>query len=241
MQNVFRYTLFMVYLDLAELEGVFANRWLWSVGRPNLAWLRRADHFGDPSIPLDTAVRDLVVEKSGRRPEGAVRMLTHFRYFGHCFNPVTFYYCFDRQDREVETVVAEIHNTPWGQHHCYVLPRSENLGAGEPQHFRFAKDFHISPFMPMDIIYDWQFSHPGDDIIVHMQDVIGDEKVFEALLDLRRHEITAGNLAMVLLRFPFMTVKVIAAIYWQALKLKIKGAVYYPHPEFTQGKEAEKG
>jgi DUF1365 family protein len=234
-QHGFRYSLFMVYLDLTELDRVFAGRWLWSIGKPNLAWLRRADHFGDPGIPLDTAVRDLVAERTGKRPEGKVRMLAHLRYFGHCFNPVTFYYCFDQEEREVETIIAEIHNTPWGQVHCYVLELPTGLGPGERQRFRFGKTFHISPFMPMDLTYDWEFSRPGDAIHVHMYDVLGGEEVFEAQLDLVRREVTGRHLSLALLRFPLMTVKVLAGIYWQALKLRLKGAVYYPPPQIKSG------
>lgn len=233
-QNRFRHALFMVYLDLAELETIFSGRWFWSIGRRNIAWLRREDHFGDPTISLEQTVRDLVEKQSGKRPQGPVRMLTHLRYFGHCFNPVTFYYCFDKQDKELQTIIAEIHNTPWGQEHCYVLNKADNIGSPELMRFTFGKEFHISPFMPMDIKYDWEFNVPGDTLYVHMFDIMQGEKVFEAQLDLDRHTISGWNLAWSLLRFPLMTVKVISAIYWQALKLWVKGAPYYPHPELEE-------
>jgi DUF1365 family protein len=89
----FRYPLFMAYLDLAELEQVFARRWFWSIDRANLASFRRSDHLGDPALPLADAVRELVAERTGVRPRGPIRLLTHLRYFGYCFNPVSFYYC----------------------------------------------------------------------------------------------------------------------------------------------------
>ncbi len=110
----FRYPLFLMYLDLGELDQVFTRRWLWSVGRRNLAEFRRSDYLGDPAQPLDEAVRDRVQQHTGERPLGSVRMLTHLRYFGHCFNPVTFYYCHDAQQR-LHSIVAEITNTPWRQ------------------------------------------------------------------------------------------------------------------------------
>lgn len=239
-RHSFRYRLFMVYLDLAELDRVFANRWLWSTSRPNLAWLRRADHLGDPRTPLADALCDLVETHGERRPEGPLRMLTHLRYFGHCFNPVTFYYCFDRQDQEVETIVAEIHNTPWQEEFCYVMGRQENEGSAERMRFRFSKRFHISPFMPMEIVYDWEFGPPADRISVHMADIMKSEPVFEAQLDLVRRELSGWNLGLALMRFPLMTLKVIGAIYWQALRLRLKGAVYYPHPGAGPGKEVAK-
>ena len=158
-------------------------------------------------------------------------MLTHLRYFGHCFNPVTFYYCFNPDGTWVDTTIAEIHNTPWGEEHCYVLDQANNLGDPDHHRFRFEKSFHISPFMPMDIVYDWEFGRPGKALVVHMADEVNREPVFEATLNLARQEITNRTLTLALLRYPLMTLKVISAIYWQALRLKLKGAVYYPHPE----------
>ena len=79
-KNAFAYSLFMMYLDLGELEEVFRGRWFWSVERRNLAAFQRRDHLGDPAVPLDSALRDLVQERTGRRPSGPVRLLTHLRF-----------------------------------------------------------------------------------------------------------------------------------------------------------------
>ena len=229
-ENRFRYSLFMMYLDLAELDHVFQGRVLWSVERPNIAWFRRRDYLGDPSLPLDTAVRNLVQERLGHRPEGPVRVLTHLRYFGHNFNPVSIYYCFDPADTKVETIVAEITNTPWGERHSYVLGEKDDISTGEGKRFRFAKIFHVSPFIDMDIDYDWRLSEPGGVLRVQMTDFRKGVKLFVANLDLERRELNGGNLARMLIFYPPMTLKAIAAIYWQALKLKAKGATFYAHP-----------
>jgi len=218
-----------MYLDLAELDQVFRRRWFWSVRRPALAWLRRADYLGDPLLPLDQAVRDRVQQETGTRPTGPIRVLTHLRYFGYCFNPVTFYYCFDRTGELVEATVAEITNTPWNERHTYVL-RDEDAAPGKTQRFRFAKDFHVSPFMEMSLDYDWYFSAPKDKLAVHMINRKGDDKVFDATMGLQRLEITGPALASVLLRFPLMTLKVSTAIYWQALRLWWKRAPFHAHP-----------
>jgi uncharacterized protein len=226
----FRYSLFMMYLDLAELEQLFKGRALWSVGRPNLAWFRRRDYLGDPGLPLDTAVRNLVQERLGDRPEGAIRMLTHLRYYGHNFNPVTFYYVFDGAGKNVETIVANITNTPWGERHSYVLDARGNAGNGQEKRFRFAKGFHVSPFLDMDMEYDWRFSEPGDMLRVQMINFHRETRLFAANLDLKRRLLNGGNLARVLVSYPPITLKAIAGIYWQALRLWIKGATFYPHP-----------
>src|SRR5262245_25553724 len=215
----FRYSLFMVYLDLAELDTVFRGRWLWSA----VARFCREDHLGDPEVPLDQAVRDLVQAETGRRPEGRIRLLTHLRYFGYCFNPVSFYYCYDRADRQVETIVAEVNNTPWGEQHCYVL-------SGRPLSFRTRKAMHVSPFMPMDLAYDWRFSEPGDRLFVRMAVERDGATVLDAHLGLRRAPISNA----VLLRFPLMTLEVIAAIHWQALKLWLKRVPVHAHPAKAQ-------
>jgi len=232
-RHEFRYSIFQVYLDLAELDDVFAGRWLWSTRRPSVAWFRRADHLGDPGVALDTAVRDLVERTTGARPDGPIRLLTHLRYFGYVMNPVSFYYCFDAAGTRVETVIAEINNTPWGEQHCYVLPRHDEGSLA----FSFEKSFHVSPFMPMDVDYDWRFTEPGDRLTVHMTNREHGEKTFDATLTLERRPITTWQLARVLVLYPLMTVKVVAGIYWQAFRLWLKRTPYHPHPKHSEPME----
>jgi DUF1365 family protein len=126
--HAFQYRVFMMYLDLEELPQVFRGRWFWSATRPALARFRRENYFGDADEPLEKSVRDLVMQRTGRRPTGPIRLLTNLSYFGYCFNPISIYYCFDARDTRVETIVAEVSNTPWGERHCYLLADSANLG-----------------------------------------------------------------------------------------------------------------
>jgi DUF1365 family protein len=230
-ENHFRYSLYMAYLDLGELDRVFADSWAWRVERPGLASFRRADHDGDPALSLDEHIRRLVAGQTGARPTGPIRLLTHLRYFGYCFNPVSFYYCFDPAGERVETIVAEVTNTPWHQTHNYVLAPTGDEGANGHHVWRFPKAFHVSPFMGMDMDYEWQFTDPGRRLGVHMVNHRGGEILFDATLTLERRPIDAANRRRALMQFPLMTGKVVAAIYWQALKLWWKGVPFHPHPD----------
>ena len=229
-EHAFSYRMFMLYLDLAELPSLFERRWLWSARRPALARFRREDHFGDPAVPLEQSVRDLVDRETGQRPNGPIRLLTHLRYFGYVFNPVSFYYCFDADDARVETIVAEVTNTPWGERHCYVLPQRMNVGRDGHGRYSPEKVMHVSPFMEMDVDYDWRFNAPGEMLTVHMENAREGRKIFDATLLLEREDITARSLARALAGYPLMTLRVMVAIHWQALKLWLKGAPVHDHP-----------
>jgi uncharacterized protein len=227
----FRYSMFFLYLDLAELGSLFAGRWLWSVEGPNWASFRRSDHLRPATVPLDCAVRDEVERQLGHRPGGPIRLLTHLRYLGYCFNPISIYYLFAEDGRTLEAVLTEIHNTPWGEEYLRAFDAGNSRRDGEWYPFQLDKEFHVSPFMPMDLSYDWHFTYPGERLSVRMTSLQGGEEIFSATLKLRQRALTGGNLAAALLRWPFITVKVIAAIYWQALRLKLKGVPFYTHPE----------
>lgn len=239
-QHEFSYRVFMMYLDLAELETVFARRWLWSSRRPAVAWFRRADYMGDSRVPLDLAVRNEAEKLTGRRPMGPIRVLTNLRYFGYVQNPVTFYYCFSPDGAHVETVLSEITNTPWGERHIYAITgpggdaHSASATPATARVHDFDKAFHVSPFMDMDHAYSWRFSEPGPALTVHMtnraQGPDGETNMFDASLSLRRREISGRALAGVLVSHPFMTVRVAVGIYWQALRLWLKRVPFFVHP-----------
>jgi DUF1365 family protein len=228
--HAFSYKMAQLYLDLDEVDHVFDRRWLWSSTRRNVAQFRRSDYLGPTDIPLAEAVRQKIDKATGKRPNGPIRVLTHLRYFGVAFNPVTFYYCFAADGVDLECIVAEITNTPWKERHAYVLPMDTAESHGRALQWSFPKTFHVSPFMPMEREYDWRFTAPSNDLHVHMDVKREGEREFDASLILQRRPLNSATLARVLWRYPLMTTQVIGAIHWQALRLWLKRNPVHDHP-----------
>jgi DUF1365 family protein len=190
---------------------------LWSARRPAPSWFRRRDYLGAESVPLRQAVHDAVEERTGRRPDGPVRVLTSVRTFGHLFNPISVYYCFDRAGEQVEALAAEVTNTPWGERHVYACPGLDG---------HFAKRFHVSPFLGMDSDYRLRATLPGERLQLHVESTRDERAQFDVTLSLERRDLGPAPL----FRYPLQSVRVVAGIYAQALRLKLKGAPYHPHP-----------
>ena len=214
----------LAYLDLDELPGLLGGRLV--SRRPGLVRFRRSDYLGDPATPLDVAVRELVAARTGHAPDGPIRILTHLRSFGHCFNPVSFYYCFDRDER-LRALVAEVTSTPWGERHGYVV---EHDGAGTVLHGELAKEMHVSPFMGMDQRYRWNAGTPGETASVHIENHEDGRRVFDATLALRREPFSQRALARMTGRYPGATIRMLALIYAHALVAWLRGVPVHPHP-----------
>ncbi len=222
----FSYKVFMMFIDLSESEGLFSSSWFWSFGKFNLACFLRKDYLGKSEIPLDEEVRNKVESETGIRPKGRICVLTNFRYLSYIINPITCYYCYDEND-ELQFLVAEVTNTPWGQRHSYVLANTNKEGEILET---FAKDHHVSPFMPMEMTYFWRSDKPSERLKVSIETTTKDNKKFIASLLLKRKEISSKNLRSVLFRYPFMTGKVALGIYWQAFRLWLKKVPFYSNP-----------
>lgn len=237
-EHQFSYRLYMLYLDLDELPTLFQRFWLWSLEKRNIATFRRGDHLRPHTQDLKTAVYDLIEERSGKRPQGPVRLLTNLAYFGFRFNPVSFYYCFDASGEQLEYIVAEVNNTPWGEQFCYVMDavndqnreQSQTRHDTQTQRHLAQKQFHVSPFMTMDINYDWRLSKPGEQLNVHMENHHSGEKLFDATMRLNRQTISRSSLARILVSHPLQSFKVVGAIYFEALRLWLKRVPFIDHP-----------
>lgn len=227
-EHGFRYRIFLPLFDLDELPALLDDVPLWSARGCAPARFRRADYLGDPAVPLADAARDLVAERTGSRPEGPVRLLANPRYLGVGFNPAAFYFTYGAEPGSgVQAMIVEVTNTPWGERRSYVLEAgSEGLKG------TFAKRLHVSPFMPMEQSYEWIATEPGERLAVSIRNFDPEgRQVFEASLALRRRELNPASLRRLLFRYPPMTISTIARIYWNAVKLKAKGAPYFSPPK----------
>jgi DUF1365 family protein len=229
----FTYRIALVLVDLAEVDALCSLHPLWSAERPNAVSFRRRDYLGDPAVPLDTAVRDLVEQRTGTRPAGPVAVLTQLRTWGWLFNPITLYYCYDKSGTTVETTVVEVSNTPWHERTAYVLD-----GTGTHQ---VAKAMHVSPFLPMDLTHRFTIGAPGDRLTVAVDDLRGDDRVFAASMALVRRPAGRRTLGRLLWRFPLMTLRVSWGIYRQALALRRRGVPFHRHPDTVGVREVRHG
>ncbi len=229
-ENAFRYRVFMMYIDLDELPDLLSRSLLWGNKWYSLARYKRSDFWGDDSVSLKDAILDEVVSQIGCRPTGSVRMLTNLRYFGYITNPLTTYYCYDA-DETLKAIVANVNNTPWGESHAYVLrvEGKASLPKGKYE-CEFEKNFHVSPFNPIAMQYRWVSHNPSSKLFVHLENWCEQKKIMDATLSLSAEPISSKRLALALIQYPFMTVKVISLIYWQALKLWFKKVPFFSHP-----------
>jgi uncharacterized protein len=219
----------LAYLDLDELPDVLSARRGWST-RPAPMWFRRRDHFDGTDRPLADAVRDLVDERLGRRPTGPVRILTQVRTMGWLFNPLTTYYCCTPDGSSIDALVLEVTNTPWHERHWYVLDGDDVSGRGRP----FAKDMHVSPFLPMDLTYRCRATMPGERLALRLEltrgDADGAERVLDVDLTGTRQAIDAPSPRGRAVHNAVQTIGVSAAIHAHAVVLAAKGARFHRHP-----------
>jgi DUF1365 family protein len=221
--HAFTYPLFMALLDIDRLPELMRVSRLTSYNRFNWASFYDRDHLGDPARPLRERLAADAARHGIDLPDGRIFLLTHLRYLGYGFNPVSLFYCFDAAAR-LQVVLAEVSNTFGGAHNYWLRPDPASHG------FRTtaAKSLYVSPFMPVDVDYTFAFTSPGDRLIAHMETVEAGVVGFDATLSLERRPWDANEVRRALLRHPAMTAHVVAGIHWQALRLWWKGVPLVP-------------
>ncbi len=226
--HAFTYRLFFVLLDIDRVaEAMSVSPWL-SVNRFNWASFDDRDHLGDPALPLRERVEAAALQRGISWPDGPTYLLTHLRYLGYCFNPISLYFGCDRQGR-VQAALAEVHST-FGEQALYFLP-GPTMAEGTIRH-RTAKTMHVSPFNEMNLDYTFAIRPPQASCVAHMTTLRAgsDDAFFDATLTLERRPWSCAEIHRALRRHPAMTAKVITAIHFEALRLWWKGLPYIPHP-----------
>ncbi len=223
----FTYKTNMLYLDLDELQSAFLGKLFWGYNKPNLASFYRSDFYGDKRKTIKNSIQSLLLNKINLHHKGKVFLLTTIRYFGFAFNPVSFYYCFD-ESSNIQAIISHITNTPWNEKHVYVHDCRNKPSMSKK--FEFDKDFHVSPFMPMNINYSWVFSPPKDFLYVSMDSYNNDKLIFNATLKMTKKAWSNFILNKILFLSLPMSIKSTVLIYFNALILFIKRAKFFPHP-----------
>ena len=228
-RHEFTYPVFMVLLDIDRISQLMSVSRLASYNRFNWASFDERDHFGDPRLSLRQRLRDDAAANGVELPDGPIYLLTHLRYLGYNFNPVSFFYCCDKQGR-IATMLAEVSNT-FGESQNYWLSAANARPAQNALRYECPKTLHVSPFMKMELDYTFIFTPPGARLVAHMNTLNAGNAFFDATLTLRREPWSARVLRRALVRHPWMTARVIGAIHWEALKLYLKRVPVFTKPD----------
>jgi DUF1365 family protein len=227
----FEYALFMTLLDVDRVPEAMAVSRLTSHNRWNWAAFNDDDHLETWSGSLRARVEASAAAAGESLPDGPIHLLTHLRYAGYVFNPISLFYCHDRAGL-LRLVLAEVSNTYGGRRSYWLRPADESR-----RRFRSTagKTMYVSPFMEDGITYEFVLTPPSSTLVAHMNVIATEEsgdgaRRFDATLRLSREPWTAAAIRRSLLRFPLMTGKVMAAIHWEALRLRIKGVPVQPFP-----------
>jgi len=234
-RHEFSYSLFMAFLDIDRIPELMKVSPFLSYNRFNWASYHEQDHFGDPRLSLRQRLAKNAAERGIALPDGPVFLLTHLRYLGYCFNPISLFYCYNGSG-VLEMVLAEVHNT-FGESHNYWLGSANELASDHSKRYTIPKAMHVSPFMGMKMDYQFVLTPPGETLTAHMNTVEASVHLFDATLTLQRRPWSGAALHRALAAHPWMTAKVIWAIHWQALRLYLKKVPVFTHPARRKERE----
>lgn len=222
----------MALVNLDEVSALFNTGWFWGTGRA-LVQFRRSDYLASDRS-LNEEVMWSLNNTLGITERGQLLMLTNPRIFGYLINPITVVFCFNKANTGLQAVILEVTNTPWKERMRYVLPCDPEA---RTQRIQFSKDMHVSPFLPMNMAYEFRCNTPGEKVAVHLRNLENGECVFDATVALSNQGAGQSAKRNVLLSYPWMTMKVFLAIHWQALKIFVRGVPVVAHPQHQQTSE----
>lgn len=224
----FTYSVFSLLVDIDRLDGLAAMTRLLSVNGPGVLSFHERDHVERQGESLRHYVDRLLLQAGFEVPAARILLLAYPRMFGYVFNPLSTYFAYDEHGT-LTAVIYAVRNT-FGERHSYVAPvLSGETGPAGIRQTR-TKIFHVSPFLEMGLRYHFRVLPPGRTVRLRINETAGDTPVLAATFNGDARPLTDRNLAGCLFRFPFMTMKVMAAIHWQALKLWLKGARFHKSP-----------
>lgn len=224
----FSYSVFSLLVDIDRLDDLARQSRLLSVNAPGLVSFRESDHIEREGENLRTFADRLLGDAGLEKRAHRVLLLAYPRVFGYVFNPISVYFAYDAADKLIALIYA-VRNT-FGERHNYVVPVAP--GEGGPAGIRQSRPklFHVSPFIDMRAQYDFRVLPPGRTVRLRIHETEDADPLLAATFNGDARALTDGNLAACLARFPFMTLKVMAGIHWEALKLWLKGARFYKSP-----------
>lgn len=235
--HLFNYEMYWSLLDLDLIDANCEKYRYLSNESWNILSFRKKDFFTQDQKTNKASIQKLILDKTGTHFNGKVLLLSHLRFLGFNFNSVSFYFCIDQQGK-LEHIVAEITNTPWGERHPYLLSCNESYERDDCYIFNFNKEFHISPFVSMDMDYQWLFKIEDDQLRIHMkantlQNNAENKKIIDVTFTGKQLPLSQSNLNRMILKHPFQPLKMVWRIYWQALKLWLKKTPFYSHPKYV--------
>jgi len=225
-RNAFHYKLCYFAIPVREWEPG-SRKVFFSIDRPNLFSLRSSD-YGDGTTPLADWIGGILAAAQLTEADGDIVLVTLPRFLGYAFNPVSFWFCLDREKR-LRAVLAEVNNT-FGERHCYLCFHETHEPIVKSARLVVRKIFHVSPFMEVKGSYRFRFEYEPDRIAVRIDLLDEDGVILSTSMSGSPQPVTAAGLTKTALAYPLQTLKVVALIHYQALKLFLKGVRNYRKP-----------